>query len=242
MSGGVGIAAAFVAGLISFLSPCVLPLIPAYVSFMTGMSLAELTGGERRTSGVLGPIMLFVAGFTAVFVGLGAGASVLGSVLIANKLLLTRVAGGVIVLLGVVLLDVIPLPFLRGGASIDAASIRRFGPLASLVLGLTFPFALGPCAGPVYGAILTLAADGRSVSAGALLLLVYSAGLAVPFIAVSLLLGRVTGALRWFAGHAKLVQRIAGAVLVLMGLAMLTGLIERAAPLLRAVPFLGSLG
>lgn len=242
MGGGIGIAAAFVAGLISFVSPCVLPLVPAYVSFMTGMSLAELTGGERRASRVLGPVLLFIAGFTVVFVALGAGASALGFILNANKLLLTRVAGGVLVLLGIVLLDVVPLPFLHGGAGIDAATFRRFGPWASLVLGLAFPFALGPCAGPVYGAILTLAADSRSVGTGALLLLVYSVGLAVPFIAVSLVLGRLAGAVRWLGGHGKLVQRVAGAVLVVMGVAMLTGLIERAAPLLRAVPFLGGIG
>jgi cytochrome c-type biogenesis protein len=242
MIGGIGIAAAFAAGLVSFVSPCVLPLIPAYVSFMTGMSLAELTGGERRTSRILGPVLLFVLGFTVVFVAMGAGASALGSVLVANKLLLTRLAGGMLVLLGIVLLDVVPLPFLHGGAGIDAASIRRFGPWASLVLGLAFPLVLGPCAGPVYGAILTLAADSRSVGTGATLLLVYSVGLAVPFVAVSLLLGRLAGAAGWFARHGKLIQRIAGGVLVLLGLAMLTGLIERAAPLLRAIPLLGGLG
>jgi cytochrome c-type biogenesis protein len=241
VNGGVSIAAAFLAGLVSFVSPCVLPLIPAYISFMTGMSLAELSDGERRASSVLGPVLLFVVGFTTVFVLMGAGASAVGSVLVGNKLLLTRVAGGVLVLLGIALLDVVPLPFMRGGG-IDAATFRRFGPWASLVLGLAFPLALGPCAGPVYGAILTLAADSRSVGAGALLLLVYSMGLAVPFVGVSLLLGRLTGAIRWFARNGKVVQRIAGAVLVVMGLAMLTGLIERAAPLLRAVPFLGSLG
>ena len=107
---------------------------------------------------------------------------------------------------------------------------------------MAFPFALGPCAGPIYGAILTLAVDSRSVGAGALLLLVYSAGLAVPFIAVSLLLARLAGTLRWLAAHAKTIQRVAGVVLILMGLAVVSGLFERLGPLLRSVPFLGGIG
>jgi cytochrome c-type biogenesis protein len=242
MGAGIGFVAAFFAGVISFVSPCVLPLVPAYVSFMTGMSLADLAADDRRPARILVPVLMFVAGFSIVFVGLGAGASAVGAFLVANKSVLAKLAGGTLVLLGIVLLDVVPLRFLRAGAGIDAAAFRRFGPAASFALGLAFPFALGPCAGPVYGAILTLAANSRSVGTGAALLLVYSLGLAIPFIALSLLLGRLTHAMRWLSAHAKVVQRIAGAVLVLMGLAMVTGLIDRVAPLLRAVPFLGGLG
>jgi cytochrome c-type biogenesis protein len=238
----VTLIAAFAAGLVSFLSPCVLPLIPAYVSFMTGMSLAELTSSDRRATRLLGPVLLFVAGFTVVFVALGAGASVLGSLLNANRVLLTRLAGGVLFLLGVLLLDIVPLPLLRAGASVDATAFRRFGGWAALVLGLAFPFALGPCAGPVYGAILTLAVDGRSVGAGSLLLLVYSMGLAVPFIATALLLDRASIALKRLSRHAKLINRIAGAVLVMLGLAMVTGLIDKAGLWLRAIPVIGSIG
>jgi cytochrome c-type biogenesis protein len=238
----IGILAAFGAGFVSFLSPCVLPLIPAYVSFMTGLSLAELTDPDKRPGRVLGPVLLFVAGFTVVFVALGASASVLGALLTANKALLTRIAGGVLVILGVVLLDIVPLPFMRGGAGMDAAVFRRFGPAASVALGMAFPFALGPCAGPIYGAILTLAVDSRSVGTGALLLLAYSIGLAVPFVAASLLLARMAGTLRWLAARARAIQRVAGVILVLMGIAMVTGLIERAAPLLRSIPLLGGIG
>jgi cytochrome c-type biogenesis protein len=238
----ISVAAAFAAGIVSFLSPCVLPLIPAYISFMTGMSLAELTSPDRRSARLLGPVLMFVAGFTVVFVALGAGASVLGALLNANRLLLSRIAGGVMMLLGVVLLDVIPLPFLRGGAGVDASAFRRFGGWASLALGLAFPFALGPCAGPVYGAILTLAADSRSVGTGSLLLLVYSLGLALPFIASALLLDRFGGALKWLTRHTRTVTRIAGGVLVLLGLAMMTGLIDRVGVWLRALPIIGSIG
>jgi cytochrome c-type biogenesis protein len=242
MSTQVSLVAAFAAGIVSFLSPCVLPLIPAYVSFMTGMSLADLTAPDRRTGRLLMPVLLFVTGFTVVFVALGAGASVLGAVLNANRLLLTRVAGVIVFLLGVVLLDIVPLPFLRGGAGIDAAVFRRFGGWASLALGIAFPFAMGPCAGPVYGAILTLAISSGSVGTGSLLLLVYSLGLALPFVLTSLLLGRLTGALRWLNRHAKIINRIAGAVMVLMGAAMVTGLIEKLGVWLRVIPFIGSIG
>jgi cytochrome c-type biogenesis protein len=239
---GVSIVAAFLGGLISFFSPCVLPLVPAYVSFMTGMSLGELTGEDRRATRILGPVLLFVAGFSLVFVALGASASVLGSVLVANKVALTRISAGIFIVLGIVLLDVVRLPFLGGGGRIDAASFRRFGPGAAFALGLAFPVALGPCAAPIYGAILTLAADTSSVAAGAFLLLVYSLGLAVPFVAVSLLLGRMTAATRWFMANGKVIQRVAGALLVLMGVAVLTGLLDRALPFLRSIPFFGGLG
>jgi len=237
----VSFLAAFLAGVVSFLSPCVLPLIPAYVSFMTGMSLGELTDRDRSRTRTLIPVLLFVAGFTVVFVALGAGASVLGAILNANRLLLTRVAGLVVFLLGMVLVGIVPMPVFKGGG-VDAASFRRFGGLAALALGMAFPFALGPCAGPVYGAILTLAVDTRSVGAGALLLLAYSIGLAVPFVATSLLLDRLTGTLRWLAARAKLINRVAGAVLVVLGLAMMTGLIDTVGVWLRAIPFLGSIG
>lgn len=242
MSTQISLAAAFVAGLVSFVSPCVLPLIPAYVSFMTGMSLAELTSPDRQRTKLLGPVLLFVAGFTVVFVALGAGASVIGALLNANRVLLTRVAGVVVLLLGVVLLDIVPLPFLRSGAGMDAAAFRRFGGWAGLVLGVTFPFALGSCAGPVYGAILTLAVDSRSVGVGSLLLLVYSIGLAVPFVVTALLLDRATVALKWLSRRAKLINRIAGAVLVMLGIAMTSGLVDRLGVWLRAWPVIGSIG
>jgi len=227
----VGILAAFGAGLLSFLSPCVLPLIPAYVSFMTGMSLSDLRSEDRSPWRILGPVMLFVLGFTVVFVALGATASVLGSLLNANRTLLNRIAGVIIVLLGLVLLDIIPTAWLGGG--IDASSFRKFGPWAALALGLAFPFICGPCAGPVYGAILTMAANGRSVGAGSLLLLVYSAGIAVPFVAVSLLLGQLAGTLKFLNRHTRLIRRIAGGILVVMGLAVVFGVFDQFTVLLQ---------
>jgi cytochrome c-type biogenesis protein len=241
MNGQVGIVAAFAAGVVSFLSPCVLPLLPAYISFVTGMSLGELTGEDRHAVRILGPVLLFVLGFTLVFVALGASASVLGAMLDANRELLSRSAGVVVAIFGVVLLDVVPLPWLHVGG-LNASGLRRFGPWAALALGLAFPFALGPCAGPVYGAILTLAIDTRSVASGALLLLVYSAGLAIPFVAVSLLLGRLASTLKWFGRHARTINRIAGAVLIVMGVAMATGLFGYVARFLQTLPLLDRIG
>ena len=241
MSTQVSIIAALGAGVVSFLSPCVLPLLPAYISFVTGMSLGELTGEDRRAARILGPVLLFVLGFTLVFVALGASASVLGAMLNANRELLSRAAGVVIAIFGVVLLDVVPLPWLHGGG-LNASGFRRFGPWASFALGLAFPFALGPCAGPVYGAILTLAIDTRSVSSGALLLLAYSAGLAIPFIAVSLLLGRLAPTLKWFSRHSRAINRVAGALLVVTGVAMATGLFGYVARFLQTLPLLDRIG
>ncbi|TLM80348.1 MAG: cytochrome c biogenesis protein CcdA [Actinobacteria bacterium] len=226
MGANVGAAAAFGAGLVSFLSPCVLPLIPAYLSFITGLSLAELGSGDRRVLDVLGPVLLFVAGFTLVFVGSGASASVLGQLLSRHQALLQRIAGAVIVLLGVYLLDVVRVPWLTG-LHVDPARARSFGRGASFVLGLLFPFALGTCAGPVYGAILMLAADAGTVSTGVLLLGAYAAGLAVPFVAVGLLFGRLSGALRALQRHAKAINRGAGVVLIVTGALMLLGRFEQ---------------
>lgn len=236
MSQQVGIVAAFAAGLLSFLSPCVLPLVPAYISFMTGMSLAELSDNERSATRVMVPVLMFVAGFTITFVAMGASASALGGFVVSNKAVLTKVAGAVIILFGIVLLDVVPLPWLHRGG-FDASGVRKYGRWAALAFGLAFPFAIGACAGPVYGAILTLALDSRSIAAGSLLLLVYSLGLALPFVLVSLLLGRMVGTLKWLAAHSRTVNRVAGAILIVMGVLMVSGLIYRLSGALQSLPW-----
>lgn len=223
MDSHVGFFAAFAAGIVSFLSPCVLPLIPAYLSFMTGLSVAEL-GSAERPKGVLGPILLFVAGFTMIFVASGASASVLGALLLRFDRPLTIVAGMVVIALGVIMLDVVRSPWLP---AIDPARSRSFGRGTAFVLGLLFPFALGACAGPVYGAILVLAGRSGTVSQGAMLLVFYAAGLAVPFIAVGMLFGHVSGALKVMRRHAKAVNRVAGVLLVAVGILMLTGWLDR---------------
>lgn len=237
MIGGVGLLTAFAAGAVSFLSPCVLPLYPAYVTFMTGLSLGEIEGERRSTRAVLVPVLVFVVGFTAVFVAMGAGASAIGSLLATNRLLLERVGGVVIALLGIVLLDVIPLPWLRNGLALDTGRLRGLGLWGALVLGMSFPLALGPCAGPVYGFILTLAGTAGRVLEGSVLLAVYSLGLAVPFVVTALFLGRFGGAIRWLNKRAHTVNRVAGAVLLVFGVAMATGALAWVVNRLNALPF-----
>ena len=240
MSGPVGFGLAFVAGLVSFLSPCVLPLIPAYVSFMTGVTVAELEEAERPSARLLLPALLFVAGFSIVFVALGATASVLGTFLAAYRVLIERVAGVVIVLFGVLMLGVIKVPWLYGEARVDLAKTRVFGRGAALVMGMAFATGWTPCVGPILGSILALAGSSRSVGYGALLLLVYSAGLGVPFVAVTLLFGRTRPLIRWLGRHSLAVNRSAGAVLILVGVLVLSGrLTVLTAWLAKIVPSLG---
>ncbi len=222
MFGEVGPFAAVLAGVFSFLSPCVLPLIPAYISFITGLSLTELGSGNRVRE-TAGPVLLFVSGFTAVFVASGATASVLGAMLLRFDRPLTLVTGVVLAAFGVVMLGIVRVPLL---ASVDISRAKVFGRGTAFVLGMLFPFALGACAGPVYGAILVLASRADTVGQGALLLALYAAGLAVPFIAVGLLFGSLTAPLRALQRHAKLVNRVAGALLLATGLLMLAGRLD----------------
>lgn len=214
---------AFLGGLLSFLSPCVLPLVPAYLSFLTGMSAAELSAGSRRIS-VLLPAVLFVAGFSAVFVAMGASASVLGQFLVQYRPILERVAGLFVVAFGVVMLGVIPLPWLYGEMRADLSRAKGLGRASAFVMGAAFAAGWTPCVGPILGAILTMAGSAGTVSTGALLLMAYSAGLGVPFLLVALLFGRARPVLSFFARHSVVVNRVAGAVMIAVGLLMLTGL------------------
>jgi len=223
-NGAIGLAAAFAAGIVSFLTPCVLPLIPVYVSFMTGMTLNELGDEDRDVRRVLVPMLFFVAGFSVVFVALGASASLLGNLLGRNRDALGRVAGIVVIAMGLVLLGVLPAPWLRRAGGVDASRLRRFGGWAAFALGVAFPLAMGPCSGPIYGAILTMAANTASVSRGAMLLGTYSLGLALPFLLTGLLFSRLVGLLRRAQRLARVLNAIAGAVLVALGALMVAGL------------------
>jgi cytochrome c-type biogenesis protein len=216
-------AAAFGAGLVTFLSPCVLPLIPGYVAFMTGMSTSEVADENRSVSAVLAPALLFVLGFSLVFVALGASASAAGSFLTSNKQMFERIAGALILLLGFFMLGIVRLPWLYGEARFDMQKVRRFGPYAALVMGMAFAFGWSPCVGPILGSILMMAANTAEVSRGVVLLAVYSAGLGVPFVLVALMLGRLKPLLSWLNKHALVINRVAGGVLMALGLLILTG-------------------
>jgi cytochrome c-type biogenesis protein len=223
MTVSVGLAGAFGAGVLSFLSPCVLPLIPAYVSFMTGLSVGELEGEGRRISQVLVPALLFVLGFSLVFVALGATASVLGTLLRTYRDVLARVGGVAIFVFGFLLLGILKVPWLYREARMDMAASRRFGPAAALVMGLAFAFGWTPCVGPILGSILLLAGSGGDPARGALLLTAYSAGLGAPFLVVALALGKLAGTLGWLNGHAMAIDRVAGVVLMILGVLVFTG-------------------
>ena len=217
---GVGVFAAIAAGAVSFLSPCVLPLVPGYLSTVVGVSPSELPGaGVRR---VLVPSLLFIASFSAIFILLGLGATAIGSALIQNKVTLDRVAAAIIVALGLLFVLSAVVPVLGREWHVDRL-LARAGRGGPLVAGAAFAIAWTPCVGPTLGAILTAAGTTRSEAHGAMLLAFYSAGLAIPFLATSLAFGRMTTVFSWVKRHYGLIVFAGGAVLIAMGVLMWTG-------------------
>ncbi len=209
---------AFAAGLLSISSPCCLPLLPGYLSYLSGVSPAEL--GRNRGRTVLAAL-LFVAGFSTVFVALGATASELGSLLLYNRLSLARIAGAFIVLMGIVLL----LEARVGLLSRSGDWSRRFrgGKLwTAPALGAAFAITWTPCIGPVLGAVLTLAASTADLTQGVVLLAVYSLGLAIPFVALSFWVVGLRSLFGRVAHGAAIVQSASGALLVAMGILLVT--------------------
>ena len=222
---GVGLAVAFAAGLLSFLSPCVLPLIPSYVTFITGMSLDELTEGSDRSRvqrSVLVHGILFVLGFTIVFVVLGASATFLGSLFNYASRWVERVGGVLLIAFGLYLLGLLRVPGAAREWRLHLGD-KPVGYFGTLLVGITFGAGWTPCIGPVLGGILTLAGTTGSVSDGVRLLLVYSAGLAVPFLLAALLLQRFLGSVRRIGPWLPWVSRISGVLLLVLGILLLTG-------------------
>jgi cytochrome c-type biogenesis protein len=211
-------ALAFVAGLLSFLSPCVLPLIPSYVGFLTGLTLEEL---EVRRGTALLHALWFVAGFSVIFIVLGATASALGVLLLRSQVWIGRIGGGVVILFGLYLLGVLRPALLMRERKVQLAR-KPLGYLGSAFVGITFGAAWTPCIGPILGAILTLAAAQASVGHGAALLTAYSAGLALPFVVTALALDRFLAWFQRFRPYLVWVERIAGGLLILLGLLLVT--------------------
>jgi cytochrome c-type biogenesis protein len=220
----IGLVVAFMAGLLSFLSPCVLPLVPSYASFITGMSLEELTDGRTEASrrGVLVHGGLFVAGFTAVFLLLGASATFLGSFLRAYSGDIARAGGVILIVFGLYLLGLLRLPGASREWRVHFAN-KPAGYFGSTVVGFAFGAGWTPCIGPVLGGILTLAASRASVADGMGLLAIYSAGLAVPFLASTLLLDRFLLTFARFRRWLPWVSRANGVLLIAVGILMLSG-------------------
>jgi cytochrome c-type biogenesis protein len=217
---GVGIPLALAAGLVSFLSPCVLPLVPGYLSTVIGVSPAEINdAGARR---VLIPSLLFIASFSSIFILLGLGATAIGSTLNDHRQTLQEVAGVVIIAMGVVFLAT-PFVSLFNREWHSEALLRRAGRGGPLVAGAAFAIAWTPCTSITLGAILTQAAVSSSAAHGALLLAFYSAGLAIPFLLIALAFERMTDALTVVKRHFPVIVAIGGMVMIGLGLLILTG-------------------
>jgi cytochrome c-type biogenesis protein len=217
---GVGIFAALAAGVVSFLSPCVLPLVPGYLSAVSGVSAAELdSAGWRR---VLGPSLLFVASFSAIFILLGLTATGLGATLQSHKQLLIKISGALIVAMGVLFVTSLFVTRLNREWHVDAL-LARAGKGGPIVAGAAFAIAWTPCIGPTLGAILTAASLSGSAGRGAFLLAVYSAGLAIPFLLTAIAFSRMTTAFTVIKRHYQAIVAAGGLILIAMGILIWTG-------------------
>jgi len=218
---GVGIPLALAAGLVSFLSPCVLPLVPGYLSTVIGVTPADLRDGvgARR---VLVPSLLFIASFSAIFILLGMSATVIGSTLIDHKQELEKIGGVVIILMGLVFLAT-PFIGMFNREWHSETLLRLAGRGGPVIAGAAFAIAWTPCTSITLAAILTQAAISNSAAHGALLLAVYSAGLAIPFLLIALAFERMTNALTIVKRHFPVIIAVGGAVMITLGLLILTG-------------------
>jgi cytochrome c-type biogenesis protein len=244
MHGDVSYLAALIAGLVSFLSPCVLPLVPPYLVYLAGTSLERFADQEpeprvkRETVTAAG---LFVLGFSTVFVSLGASASVIGSLIRTYSGPLSTVAGVVIIVMGLHFLGVFQIAFLMREKRVEVA--KPVGLWGAYVMGLAFAFGWTPCIGPILAAILAVAASEQTVAKGASLLAVYSLGLGIPFMLAAFAIEPFAAFLARFKKHLRRVEQVMGALLVLTGIAFLTGSInELSVWLLEAFPGLGNIG
>ena len=234
------------AGVVSFLSPCVLPLVPAYLCYIAGATFEELTGNDETekvsAARVVVPALAFVFGFGTVFMLLGASASAINQLVFQHLDVIAKVAGGVIVVFGLHLMGVFRIPWLLREARIHAEP-KQTGLLGAFVVGMAFAFGWTPCIGPVLAAILAVASSEESVSRGAMLLTAYSFGLGIPFILAAFAMEPFTRFLRRFRSRLAYVEKVMGVLLVLTGLAFLTGGISTMSFwLLETFPALGRLG
>lgn len=212
---------AVAAGVISFTSPCCLPLIPSYLSYVTALPVSELGTREARAV-TLRSSLLFVAGFTVVFTALGASFAYVGSLLLANVPLIVRVAGVGIILMGLGMIGVLRMPWLYREWRPGSLNRAR-GPGGAFPLGMAFAFGWVPCIGPVLAAILTTAASSQTALWGAVLLALYSLGLGIPFVALGLGFQRLRGSVEWLRRYARRLEQIGGALLVGIGVLFVTG-------------------
>ena len=215
----LGIGISFTAGVLSFLSPCVLPLIPSYVSFITGLSIDDVQRSRRVT---LAHSLLFIAGFTLVFLALGATATVLGQLLVRHRDWVGRIGGLLVIALGLYLLGVFNVGMFARERRIHIAN-KPLGYLGTLVVGMAFAAGWTPCIGPILGGVLTYTASSADLNRGIVLLLAYSLGLAVPFLLAALMIDRFMDLFQRYRGALIWMSRASGILLIAVGILMITG-------------------
>jgi cytochrome c-type biogenesis protein len=235
MEENVTLLAAFGAGLLSFISPCVLPLIPGYLSYISGLSLDEMRGTTtaRPTTAVavaappharqrvLLASLGFILGFSLVFIALGASASAIGNFVLTQKTLLGRIAGVVVILFGLHTMGVLRIEWLYQEKRVQTSK-KPAGPLGAILVGIAFAFGWTPCIGPILAGILAIAATRSGVGEGVRLLAAYSLGLAVPFFATALAINRFFGAMSRIRKHYHAIELVSGGLLVAIGLLIFT--------------------
>ena len=231
---------ALTAGVLSFLSPCVLPIVPPYLAYMSGISMNYMRGqGSRR---VMLPALFFVLGLSTVFLFLGFAASTLGSMLLQYQGVMTRVAGAVVILFGLHFIGILRIPILNRDVRMDAGD-RGGSAFGAYVLGLAFAFGWTPCIGPQLGAILSLAATEANVARGTALLGIYAIGLGLPFLLAALFINRAIGVMNRLKPWMGVIEKAMGVLLIVVGVALITGMFSVFSFfLLENVPFLGRLG
>jgi cytochrome c-type biogenesis protein len=217
-SASIGITISFTAGVLSFLSPCVLPLIPSYVSFITGMSLDDVQRSRRIA---LVHSLLFIAGFTLVFLALGATATVVGRVLLRHRDWVGRIGGILVIVLGLYLLGALNIGALARERRVHIAN-KPLGYLGTVLVGMAFAAGWTPCIGPILGGVLTYTASSADLNRGLLLLFAYSLGLAVPFLLAALMIDRFMTLFQRYRGAIVWMSRASGVLLVAVGLLMIT--------------------
>jgi cytochrome c-type biogenesis protein len=221
----VSLVAAFVAGVFSFISPCVLPLVPGYISFISGVSFEEMQRpgavASRTRRQMLLTSLAFVIGFSLVFIAFGASATVLGKTLVRQRAILEKVAGVLVILFGLHLSGVFRIKWFDRDTRIQT-SRRPAGPLGALIVGVAFAFGWTPCIGPILGGILTVAGSRNTVSEGVLLLAVYSAGLGVPFLLTSLAVDRFFVTSARIRRHYRTIEVVSGGLLIVLGVLIFT--------------------
>lgn len=225
MSDQITLVAAFAAGFLSFISPCVLPLIPGYVSFISGLSLDEMRGTAAAAASrrqVIVTSLAFVLGFSLVFIALGASASAIGRFLMDKLPLLGKIAGGIIIVFGLHTMGVFRIAALETEKRVHTQR-KPAGPLGALLVGIAFAFGWTPCIGPILGGILVVAGSRETVREGVMLLAVYSLGLGIPFLLTSVAINQFFSVTARIRKHYHAIEMVSGALLVTIGVLIFTG-------------------